>query len=806
MNSGRRRNGLETDIHVEATQRLTEALIASENRMRRRIEMLSEAVFETDSEGRLVYLNAAWGTILGRPPDACIGRPLAEFIEPDHRQALTALMLSPPPHPNAARTRPQVAARRPDGTIVWLELSVAPIDTGGVVGVFYDVTFQRQAQDELTKLSLVASSTDNMVIITDAGGRIEWVNRSFAERTGYSLAECQGRKPGALLQGPMTDSGAVERIRHALARHEAVREELVNYTRAGDPYWVSLQISPVPGPDGRIAHYISVQADSTQRKRFEQEILEQKTILEERVQARTSELARAKEMAEAAAAAKTAFLANMSHEIRTPLNAIVGLTYLCLQTELSAKQRDYVAKTERAAQNLIRIVSDILDFSKIDAGAMVLEEAPFLLADVLGNVDAMFRDMSRMKGLGFAIRTEASVPRMLVGDALRLEQVLVNLVGNAIKFTRRGLVSVDVSPVEFDDPSRVHLEFQVRDTGIGLTPDQLPRIFRAFSQGDSSTTRHYGGTGLGLAISDRLVAAMGGAFQVDSTPGVGSVFRFTARFGRVDAAPSRDPGPNAFEASPSPRAVHAQLRGARILVAEDNDFNQQVLRELLERAGATVTLASTGREAIGQLSEPTPFDLVLMDIQMPDLDGLEAARKVRSMPRREHLPVIAMTANVTPEDRARCLAAGMNDFEAKPIDPARLYATLERWLPQKDTQPLDLSLLLDASAAGDLPREQSVHRFLGTLREALTEMNAASAWRDMATLRRLANGMKSAAAQVGAIELIRQCDEIERAGDGRSQRQAWADADAAVSRLPEIVERISLQLARHEQEQGSLSP
>jgi signal transduction histidine kinase/ActR/RegA family two-component response regulator len=396
----------------------------------------------------------------------------------------------------------------------------------------------------------------------------------------------------------------------------------------------------------------------------------------------TAQIERAKAAAEAEAAAKTSFVAIMSHEIRTPLNAILGFTHLCLQSALNPKQTDYLSKIQHASSTLMQIVNDILDFSKLEANLVELEDARFALMSVLTGVEFIVGDQARRKGLSFSIERSADVPAELRGDALRLEQILLNLVGNSVKFTSSGSVSIHIR-VAATDTESVTLEFRITDTGIGLSAEQISRLFQAFSQADSSTTRQYGGTGLGLAICKRLVQAMRGRIWAEGRLGEGSLFAFTAVFGRLPmatAVPQTLAAAPMAPAGPAIADVMAGLKGARILVVEDNEFNQQVIAELLEQAGVAVDLAGTGQEALGQLGGEDRFDAVLMDVQMPDMDGYEATRAIRAMPGLEQLIVIAITANATNEDRERCLEAGMTDFQPKPIDPQALYRTLSRWL------------------------------------------------------------------------------------------------------------------------------
>ena len=380
----------------------------------------------------------------------------------------------------------------------------------------------------------------------------------------------------------------------------------------------------------------------------------------------------ARDAARDADRAKSAFVANMSHEIRTPLNAVLGLAHLALQTDLPPKQRDYLLKISRSGRTLAGIVNDILDFSKIEAGALELESIPFSLGEVLEQVDAITGEAAREKGISFSITGTDHAKTLFLGDPLRIQQVLVNLTGNAVKFTHQGGVRIDIERRE-SSAETVSLAFRVCDTGVGLTPAQMEKLFRSFSQADVSTTRTYGGTGLGLVISRRLAEAMGGTITVESVAGQGSVFTFTTRLRlSVEGASVRGSSP--------PAEHRARLQGRRLLVAEDNEFNQEIVRELLERSGAKVVIAGNGAEALQTLERDPAFDLVLMDVQMPVMDGFVAARRIRQQPALARLTVIAMTANVTVEDRKRCREAGMNDFVGKPIVPDRLFEVAARCL------------------------------------------------------------------------------------------------------------------------------
>ncbi|MBF0339575.1 MAG: response regulator [Magnetococcales bacterium] len=403
-------------------------------------------------------------------------------------------------------------------------------------------------------------------------------------------------------------------------------------------------------------------------------------------------LEEAKVLAEEANRTKSHFFANMSHELRTPMNAVIGLTELALQQELAPRVRDYLLKVATSSHSLMRLINDILDFSKIEAGKLEMETVDFHLEEIFDHLRDLFQSAVEEKGLELIMPHSEECRLVLTGDPLRLEQILSNLLSNAIKFTPRGRIEVAVRNLAPEsDPvgGRMELEFSVQDSGIGLSAEQIGKLFQPFAQADGSTTRRFGGTGLGLTICNRLVKMMQGTIRVTSVPGQGSTFFFTVRLTVPDHGVVAVP--RLSERLEATASLHA-IAGARVLVVEDNAINRQIAREILMGIGLVVEEADNGLESLLRLAEG-PFDLVLMDIQMPEMDGYSATRQIRSDPAHASLPIIAMTAHAMVEERARCLAAGMNDHVAKPVNRQQLFAALLRWIPPRQGQPATTSAI-----------------------------------------------------------------------------------------------------------------
>jgi polar amino acid transport system substrate-binding protein len=701
-----------------------------------------------------------------------------------------------------------------DGVVFPAEVGISMAEVDGepqYTAFIKDITERKQAEAEILQAKNVADSAlrelegvNSVILRWTPDARISSINDYGCELFGYSREELIDK---TLFETIVHDiepahDGVQRMVENILDDPESyLHVEDMNRTNDGRELWISWSNNPILDTDGHLREILAIGVDITERKQLEKE------------------LQAAKEIAESATQAKGDFLANMSHEIRTPMNAVIGLSDLCLRTDLTPKQHDYLSKIHGSAISLLGIINDILDFSKIEAGKLDIEEIEFEIDEVLDNLATVASVKTQEKGLELLFRRDPHVPTILIGDPLRLGQILINLTNNAVKFTEKGEIVVQIELMERVKDEAV-LAFSVRDTGIGMTPEQQAKLFQSFSQADTSTTRKYGGTGLGLAISKQLVELMHGEIGVDSEASVGSTFHFTVRLGigagahekefktipdlqhlhalvaddnatardilaeylrsfqfEVDAAangdevfelmdraqkpydlmvldylmpgmkgvdiavkikteikPATDPHiilvsayssgdvmdkpggeyidhflakpvspSHLFDAVMEAFCVPIEgsrrkkagrefdletlrpVQGAHILLVEDNEINQQVASEILEQAGFYVEIANHGQEALDRL-ETDAYDCVLMDVQMPVMDGFTATGKIREQERFADLPVLAMTANATVEDREKSLAAGMNEHIAKPINPQLLFEALLRWIPHAERE------------------------------------------------------------------------------------------------------------------------
>ena len=800
---------------------------------------------------------------------------------------------------------------------------------------------QVRITEERTRLIL--ESTAEGIYGMDTEGRFTFVNAATCRMLGFTPEELIGQPGHDLIHHHRPDGSEYPleecQMRDACLRGEVRRvDDEFFWRKDGVGFPVEYGITPI-FKDGQILGSVVSFTDITERKEHE------------------NALKHAKAKAEEATEMKSMFLANMSHEIRTPMNAIIGLSHLALKTPLNAKQRDYVSKVHNAGTSLLAVINDILDFSKIEAGRLDLETTDFKLDEVITSVTTLIAQKAHEKGLEFLAHVEPGIPENLLGDPLRLSQILTNLVNNSVKFTERGEIRLDITLLERAG-EKVQLKFSVHDTGIGMTPEQSARLFQPFTQADMSTTRKHGGTGLGLTICRRLVELMGGRIWLESEPGVGSTFYFTVwlgvrdtkgagrmgleRLGRlrvlivddnsaareilqeplcaltahVDAVASgkeaitaikqhdagdpydivfmdwRMPGMDGLQASrhiksdetlshkpaivlvtafgreevreeaerlqlegflvkpvtksmvvdtlanifatrdetdpngaESTEVRKANLRGARILLAEDNEINQQIATELLESTGATVKVVGNGREAVDCLArDPSAYDVVLMDLQMPEMDGYQATAKIRSEKRFEKMPIIAMTAHATIEERQKCLSLGMNDHVAKPIDPEALFEAVGRFYKPVDTSssPSDGQKLLevqtremndDIPSIPDLDTQDGLSRAAGNRKlylkllrqfgeqqgQAVSDISTALGQGDTALAERQAHTLKGVAANLGAKTVQAAAGNLERlihVGAGRvdtelAMKSVAAALDPLVGQLRETLSSVA---------------
>jgi len=939
---------LERPVAVKARSREMRMLVASQERMRQALleatrgleakveartrelaerEAYIRALFDTSPSGLLLatvegevrHVSSGWCAITGfSAEDARTLRLPDLYVNAEDREGFVERLQK-----NGRVRNFEARFRRKSGRDFWGLLNSTYVEIGGerlIASWVLVVDEQHEAADRIRALAeeqeLVLGNVQVGVLFTGES-RMLRANPKFAELFGYdSPADVVGQDSRILFP----DESEFQRFGAAAAPVLAAGKPLDIEWRAarrdGSTFLGHTIARSIQAPGYRYAT-IWIVEDVTERRAMDEALRDAKRVAEEATQA------------------KSMFLANMSHEIRTPMNAIIGMSHLALKTELSAKQRDYVSKIHNAGTSLLGIINDILDFSKVEAGKLDIEHVPFRLDDVLDNVSSLVAQKAYDKGLELVFDVAPELPQALVGDPLRLGQVLTNLVSNAIKFTDRGEIAVTVRRTD-GVGDRVQLRVEVRDTGIGMTPEQCARLFKAFTQADGSTTRKYGGTGLGLTISRRLVELMGGTIQVQSEPGRGTTFWFTAWVGIGDpAAPRRGllpealggmrvlvaddnaaareilgeqlrglgfsasavrsgaeaveavrqaagdhpfgvvfvdwrmPGMDGIETARAlralpdpPRIVMAtafghdeararaqaegieaflvkpvsqsslvdalvgmfaagagasaraageahgatQLRGTRLLLAEDNEINQQIAVELLEGAGAEVVVVGNGREAVEKVlgGAPDDWSAVLMDLQMPEMDGIEATKRIRADARYAALPILAMTAHAMVEERERCLAAGMADHIAKPIDPHAMFQTLARWVrsnatpsgtgarartlspgevPLPDVAGLDAASGLKRVAGNRKLYLSLLRQFAGKQADAGQRLAAALKAEDKAGAERIAHTIKGVAGSIGFEGLQDTSAALEKAmTSGKGVKAAVTAFEAELAR------------------------
>ena len=906
------------------------------------LDNVADAIVTIDENGIIESANPAAERIFGYDRESLIGSNISllmpEVIGRDHDSYIENYRLTG--ESRIIGVGREVLGRRADGSEFPLELSISEVRLGDrrlFTGILRDITERKRSERALKEserrartLSMVAARTDNAVIITNADGRIEWVNDGFERITGYALEEVEGRRPGAVLQGEGTDPSVVDYIRRQVARGEGFNAELLNYTKDGKPYWVEISCQAIQELDEPL-RFIAIESDVTLRRealeraeqaeqtlltaidsiedafvlydaddrlvlansRYKQFYALSADLLEpgmrfedivrigaergqyadaigrveewvaERMAAHragdqeveqrlndgrwlkiserktpdggtvgfrvdVTELKRTQEAAEVANQAKSRFLAMMSHEIRTPLNGVLGALGLLEDHRLAPEQQRFVDIARKAAENLLGIINDVLDVSKMEADRLDLEPAICDLPLIVDDVVDLLEPRAVEKGLGLVAERDPALPQHVVADPARLRQILINLVGNAIKFTERGGVSVRVDEVDREG-ARVTIRFEVVDTGVGIAEADVAYLFEEFWAGQGARTGNMAGTGLGLAICQRLVEMMGGRIGAHSVPSYGSTFWFEI--------PCEVPSPEDLQASlvdgrgGDGDAVDVGIVGKRLLVAEDNSANQLIIRAMLERLGAQVDVAANGLEAV-EAVRSRPYDLVLMDINMPELDGIGATREIRDLdPPASAVPIIAMTAHVMRGDREDMISQGLDDYLAKPVNRGELRAVLGKWLsgdggpssqtgveqtqgtlpeggpfdvvdacgPEEvsgpsavDASPIDISVLDELRVtSGDALVSEVVALFEGECQKRIARMREAVRSGDAKAIQNDAHALKSSAASLGAMTLSGLCarTEVEQEEDARRFFVAEIErqAETAIADLKSIL-------------------
>ncbi len=533
---------------------------------------------------------------------------------------------------------------------------------------------RKLAEEKLRILSRVVEQSPNSIVITDRNGDIEYVNPRFEELTGYTSEEVIGQNP-RIFKSNTTPNEVYREMWGLILQGKEWRGEICNRKKNGELFWEYSVISGLFDSNGKITHFIAVKIDITENKKNVEAINQYKNHLESLVEVRTNELLEAKEAAEVANKAKSTFLANMSHEIRTPMNGVLGMADILLRKNLTPEQMRYVNIIKDSGVHLLGVINNILDISKIEAGMILLEEKPVDINVSLANAVSIQSTTAKSKGLELVISETINWPGNLAGDRSHLQQALINLIGNAVKFTETGSISVSAR-IESETRDNLMVYFEVKDTGIGISSEDTTRVFNIFEQADSSTTRKYGGTGLGLSIVKRISNLMGGHAGVKSVLGVGSTFWFTACLKKVEIRPNilrQDEG------TPTEEILQKYHKDKKILIVDDEPINRYVVVEALNLIGLRVDTAQNGKEAV-QMCKMSKYHLILMDMQMPILDGLDATSEIRKLPNYQDTPIIAVTANVFSEDREKCMASGMSDYMMKPFRTESLFDMILKWL------------------------------------------------------------------------------------------------------------------------------
>jgi len=663
----------------------------------------------------VVSCNRRLEEIFGYGPGELIGKSSEVFY--DTRQHFEAV--GEDAYRVATKSRAfstELILKHKDGTLFRGALNGRVLDPAhpqeGSIWVYADISERHKAEQEIHKLLQAVEQSPVSIVITDREGLIEYVNPRFTKVTGYTSDEALGQNP-RMLQSGETPRETYEQLWQTLLAGKEWRGVVRNKRKNGELFWEEASISPILDEKGEATHYLAVKEDITERKQIEDELEQHRAHLEDLVDRRTADLSAALAAAKVADQAKDAFLANVSHEIRTPLNAVIGLSELARRISTDPRQQDYLDKVTGAGKTLAGIINDLLDLSKISADRMELEASTFSLRGLIVRSRSVMAHRAIEKGLELIDKIDDAVPDVLVGAPLRIEQILMNLLSNAVKFTPAGRVELRIG-LHAREKDRVCLGIDVEDTGIGLAEESLDRLFQPFAQADASVNRKFGGTGLGLALCRRLAEMMEGDISVTSREGGGTTFHVRIWLGLGDADDLLATAQGAHK-----QTLPLRYRNAQVLVVDDQPLNREIVEALLGEVGITSREACNGQEALDILSEagPQAFDLVLMDIQMPVVDGLTATRVIRKLDGFGQLPIIAMTAHTMEHEKAVSSAAGMNDHIGKPFETANFFQLLARWIPAlKQQMPTESPAVAPTPAAVGLAALRSIDTQAGLAR------------------------------------------------------------------------------------------
>ena len=609
-----------------------------------------------DAEGNVVWMNEALEIIFGYSLEEMKGRKFGDILVGPETDMETFEKAAKSLQKNKPYTV-EMKVYRKGGMPTWVYINNSPFfnETGQIdhhVGVVVDITERKLAEERLTMLSLVASSTTSGVVINNRHGMVEWVSSAFENITGYALEDVQNKHLGDVLKGELTDVAMIEQARQLSKQKKSFEVDLQVYRKDGKPLWISVINSVILDDKNEVEKYIEVVIDITDKKQAEFQLID------------------ATEEAQQLSKANDMFISVLSHEIRTPLNAVIGMSRLLQEENHLEAQEENLSILKFSAENLMNLINDVLDLTKIETGNIELESAEVNLRELIDGITKSMQFRANDKNIYLRGNVDEAVPDIVIGDRTRICQILLNLAGNSIKFTEDGGITIDLKVIE-QTQNNVTIRFAVNDTGIGIAADKIDTIFESFKQAEADTTRKYGGTGLGLAITKKLVELHGSRINVDSTPGKGSSFSFTVKFSKGHVQ-----GHTHINNS----IVETELQ-LNILVVDDNQINRLLINKVITKWGATVDFAENGLEAVAKIEGKADYDVVLMDIHMPVMGGLEATEIIRSKSESyfQQLPIIALTASMLTSEVNEINRAGMNDYILKPFDPKGLYDKLARY-------------------------------------------------------------------------------------------------------------------------------